>query len=126
MVYRRFHRVLLLAGFSLLLACAQDPPYQEVTQSFPVSRVIQDLGNDYRETKLDDNRTRYTWSWTKSTLVRSQQPPTMPLQGPTQTVQAVNVSCEVSVISDAAGQVTATRTVGSGCARILGTDFWIK
>lgn len=126
MVYRRFYRVLLLAGFSLILACAQDPPYQEVSPSFPVSRVIQDLGNDYRETKLDNNRTRYTWSWTKSTLVRSQKPPTMPLHGSTPTVQAVNVSCEVSVISDAAGQVTATRTVGSGCARILGTDFWIK
>ncbi len=126
MVYRRFHRVLLLAGYSLLLACAQDPPYQRVSQSFPVSRVIQDLGNDYQETKLDGNRTRYTWSWTKSTLVRSRQPPTMPLQGPTQTVQAVNVSCEVSVISDAAGQVTATRTTGSGCTRILGTDFWLR
>ena len=126
MFYRRFYRVLTLVGCSLLLACAHDPPYQEVSQSFPVSRVIQDLGDDYRETKLDDNRTRYTWSWTKRTLVRSQQPPTVPVQGRTQTVQAVNVSCEVSVIADPAGQVTATRTVGSGCARILGTDFWIK
>ena len=116
----------MVGGLSLLAACAHDQPYKEVPKPFPVSRVIGELGNDYRQTELDGDRTRYTWSWTRSTLMQSQPPPSTPFQASAPAVQAVTVSCTVNVIADANGQVTATQTVGSGCARILGTDFWLE
>ena len=126
MTMRRSCRTFLLAGLAVLAACASAPPYQPLAQPVPISRVIQDLGNDYRRSELDENRTSYTWSWTKKTLVTTQPPPSVPVQGSSPVIQAVNVSCNVSVIADANGQVVATRTVGSGCGRILGTDFWLK
>ena len=126
MIDHRFPRVPWLLGPALLAACASDPAYQPVAQPFPISRVIRDLGTDYTERELDDDRTSYTWSWSKRALVKTQPPPSVPFQASAPPVQAVNVSCTVSVIADANGQVTETKTVGSGCRQILGTDFWLK
>ena len=121
----RFWTKPLLTGLALVLGCAQEPVYQDVPKPFPVTQAIQALGNDYRQSKTEDGRTRYTWSWTRSTLVTTREPPGDPRSGSVERSRAVTVSCEVSLITDPDGQVTASRTTGSGCTRILGTDFWL-